>query len=204
MCRDRVRWTFFAALAAVMLAGCASRPPSNSENLCEIFKERSRWHRAAKTAEKRWKIPTPVMMAVMYKESSYVANARPPRSRLLWVIPWKRSSSAYGFAQATDAAWSDYLRDTRNRSADRDDFADAIDFVGWYLNRSHRHLNIARDDAHSLYLTYYAGMGGYARGTWRNNDWLKDAAARVDKRSSRYARQLAGCRGLDRRRRWFG
>ena len=143
------------------------------------------------------------MMAVMYKESSYVAKARPPRSRLLWVIPWKRSSSAYGFAQATDAAWSDYLRDTRNRSADRDDFADAIDFVGWYLNRSHRHLNIAADDANALYLTYYAGMGGYQRGTWRNNDWLKDAAARVDRRSTRYAGQLASCRGLDRRR-WFG
>ena len=204
MCRDSVRWTFFAALAAVMLAGCASRPPSNAENLCEIFKERSRWYRSANTAEKRWKIPTSVMMAVMYKESSYVANARPPRSRLLRVIPWKHSSSAYGFAQATDAAWSDYLRDTGNRSAERDDFADAIDFVGWYLNRSHRHLNIARDDAHSLYLTYYAGMGGYERGTWRNNDWLKGAAARVDKRSSRYERQLASCRGLDRRRWWFG
>ncbi|MDE0037497.1 MAG: transglycosylase SLT domain-containing protein [Gammaproteobacteria bacterium] len=204
MCRESARWTVVAALAVAVLAGCASRPPSNSENLCEIFKERSRWHRAAQTAEKRWRIPASVMMAVMYKESSYVANARPPRSRLLRVIPWKRSSSAYGFAQATDAAWADYLRDTGNRSADRDDFADAIDFVGWYLNRSHRHLNIARDDAHSLYLTYYGGLGGYQRGTWRNNDWLKDAAARVDKRSSRYERQLASCRGLDRRRWWFG
>ena len=204
MRRECVRCTLVAALAAAMLAGCASRPPSNSENLCEIFKERPRWHRAAKTAEKRWKIPAPVMMAVMYKESSYVANARPPRSRLLWVIPWKRSSSAYGFAQATDAAWSDYVRGTGNRSADRDDFADAVDFVGWYLNRSHRHLRIARDDARALYLTYYAGMGGYQRGTWRNNGWLKDAAARVDRRSSRYAGQLANCRGLDRRRWWFG
>ncbi|MCY3841700.1 MAG: transglycosylase SLT domain-containing protein [Gammaproteobacteria bacterium] len=204
MRRESVRWTFVAVLAAAMLAGCASRPPSNSENLCEIFKERTRWYRAAKTAEKRWQIPTPVMMAVMYKESSYVANARPPRSRLLWIIPWKRSSSAYGFAQATDAAWSDYLRDTGNRSRDRDDFADAIDFVGWYLNRSHRRLHIAADDAHALYLTYYAGMGGYERGTWRNNDWLKNAAARVANRSSRYARQLSSCRGLDRRRWWFG
>ena len=117
----------------------------------------------------------------MYKESSYVSNARPPRGRLLWVIPWKRSSTAYGFAQATDDAWSDYLRDTGNRFADRDDFADAVDFVGWYLNRSHRHLNIAADDARRLYLSYYAGLGGYRRGTWRNNDWLKDAAVRVAK-----------------------
>ena len=91
-----------------------------------------------------------------------------------------------------------------NRAAHRDDFADAIDFVGWYLNRSHRHLDIAPDDAHSLYLTYYAGLGGYRRGTWRNNSWLKDAAARVDRRSSRYERQLQRCPRLDRRRWWFG
>lgn len=202
--RRSVRASIIAMLASVVLGGCASAPPANTEDLCRIFKERPRWHRAAKTAEQRWQMPIPVMMAVMHKESSYVARARPPRGRLLWVIPWKRPSSAYGFAQATDAAWSDYVRDTGRRSSDRDDFADAIDFVGWYLGRSHRHLNIPRADARSLYLSYYAGLGGYRRGTWRNNDWLKDAAARVGERSNRYQRQLERCRGLDRRRWWFG
>ena len=196
---DRVLGVAFALLALAMLAGCASRPLSNTEDLCKVFKERPRWYRDSVASEKRWRIPTPVMMAVVNKESSFVAKARPPRGRLLWVIPGKRSSSAYGFAQATDEAWSDYLRETRSRFADRDDFGDAIDFVGWYLNRSHRHLNIAADDARTLYLTYYAGMGGYQRGTWRNNAWLKDAAARVAARADRYERQLANCRGLGRR-----
>ena len=197
---DRVLGVPFTLLLALaMLAGCTARPLSNTEDLCKVFKERPRWYRDSVAAEKRWRIPTPVMMAVVNKESSFVAKARPPRGRLLWVIPGKRSSSAYGFAQATDEAWSDYLRETRNRFADRDDFGDAIDFVGWYLNRSHRHLNIAADDARTLYLTYYAGMGGYQRGTWRNNEWLKDAAARVAARAGRYERQLAGCRGLGRR-----
>ena len=198
----RRRLVVVAALALALLAGCASGPPTSSEDLCKIFKERPRWYRAAAAAEKRWRIPTPVMMAVVYKESSYVAKARPPRGRLLWIIPRKRTSSAYGFAQATDAAWSDYQRETGNRSSDRDDFADAIDFVGWYLNRSHRHLGIAPADARNLYLTYYVGMGGYSRGTWRNNEWLKDAASRVAKRASRYEVQLGACRGLDRRRWW--
>ena len=196
-------WTGAVILAGVLSAGCTSGPPSNADDLCMIFKERPGWYRGAKAAAKRWEIPAPVMMAVMYKESSYVANARPPRGRLLWVIPWKRSSTAYGFAQATDDAWSDYLRDTGNRFADRDDFADAVDFVGWYLNRSHRHLNIAADDARRLYLSYYAGLGGYRRGTWRNNDWLKGAAVRVGKRSARYRRQLERCSGLDDRGWWF-
>ena len=183
-------------------AGCAS-VPSNPENLCAIFKERKSWHRAAHAAERQWRIPMPVMMAVMYKESSYVHDARPPRTRLLWVIPWRRESSAYGFAQATDAAWQDYTRATGNRRGDRDDFGDAVDFVGWYLNRAHRQAGISTTDARSLYLAYYSGVGGYQRGTWRNNAWLKRAAGSVATRSSRYSRQLASCK-LNRRWWWFG
>ena len=192
-----------AAVSLLALAaGCAS-VPSNPENLCAIFKERKSWHRSARTAERQWRVPMPVMMAVMYKESSYVHDARPPRTRLLWVIPWRRESSAYGFAQATDAAWQDYTRATGNRRGDRDDFGDAVDFVGWYLNRAHRQAGISTTDARSLYLAYYAGVGGYQRGTWRNNAWLKRAAGTVAARSDRYARQLANCK-LKRRWWWFG
>ncbi len=192
-----------AVLAAMLLAGCLSAPPANPDNLCAIFKERTKWHREAKKAQRRWDIPMPVMMAVMHKESSYVANAKPPRTKLMGVIPWKRESSAYGFAQATDAAWKDYLRDTRNRGAERDDFGDAVDFVGWYLNRAHRTAGISANDARSLYLAYYSGIGGYQRGTWRNNAWLKGAAGRVAARSSQYSGQLANCK-LKRRWWWFG
>lgn len=185
-----------------LLGGCASTPPSNPDNLCAIFKERPKWHRAAKKAESRWKIHSSVMMAVMHKESSYRSDAKPPRTKLLWVIPWKRESSAFGFAQATDAAWKDYLRATGNRFAQRDSFDDAVDFVGWYLNNAHRQAGIRATDAHRLYLAYYSGIGGYKRGTWKNNAWLKGAAAKVATRSSRYAGQLANCRL--KRRGWFG
>lgn len=197
---DSAVWirTTVLCLAAALLAGCVSRPPTNPGDLCAIFKERPRWYRAAEEAEERWKIPTSVMMAVMHKESSYIATARPPRGRLLGIIPWKRTSTAYGFAQATDDAWSDYLRDTGHRYASRDIFSDAVDFVGWYLNRSHRHASIPVDDARNLYLTYYAGLGGYTRGTWKNNEWLKGAAARVGNRHRAYAGQLRNCSGLKR------
>ena len=191
----RISSATVAALAATMLfaVGCASGPPSNPDNLCAIFKERPKWQRAAKKAERRWGIATPVMMAVMYKESSYQKDAKPPRTKLLRVIPWKRESSAYGFAQATDAAWKDYLAATSNRFADRDDFADAVDFVGWYLDRVHRQAGVAASNARHLYLAYYSGVGGYRRGTWKNNAWLKGAADKVSARSSRYAQQLRGC-----------
>ena len=193
-------WRSLAALAlASLTAACASSPPSNPDNLCAIFKERPKWHRAAKKAERRWRIPAPVMMAVMYKESSFNAKAKPPRTKLLKVVPWKRQSSAYGFAQATNATWKEYVADTGNRFADRDDFKDAVDFVGWYLNTAHRRANIPVNDAHGLYISYYAGIGGYQRGTWKSNAWLKGAAGRVAARSSRYTGQLAKCR-LKRRR----
>ena len=186
---------------ASLAAGCASSPPSNPDNLCAIFKENPKWYRAAKKAEGRWRTGIPVMMAVMHKESSYDAKAKPPRTKLLWVIPWKRESSAYGFAQATKAAWKDYVGDTGNRFADRDNFGDAVDFVGWYLNTAHRRAGIPLNDARSLYISYYAGIGGYQRGSWKSNAWLKDAAGRVSARTNRYAGQLSKCR---LKRRWFG
>ena len=189
------RFVAIAALVAVLVAtGCASAPPKNPDNLCAVFKERPKWHRAAVKAERRWGVSAPVMMAVMHKESSYIHDAKPPRRKLLRIIPLGRESSAYGFAQATDAAWKDYLKDTGNRFAERDEFKDAVDFVGWYLHRAHRQAGIARTDARGLYLAYYAGVGGYQRGTWKNNAWLKGAAAKVAARSSRYAGQMRGCR----------
>ena len=181
--------------AALLLGGCASAPPTNPDNLCSVFQERPRWHRAARDAERRWGAPIAVMMAVMFKESSYRHNAKPPRKKFMGIPRIARESSAYGFAQATDPAWRDYLRGTGNRGAKRDKFADAVDFVGWYIATAHRRAGISKVDARAQYLAYYSGIGGYQRGVWRNNAWLKDAAARVARRSDLYARQLGDCAG---------
>ena len=45
-------------------------------------------------SEKRWKIPPYVLMSIVYQESSYKGDAKPDREKLLWVIPWKRKSTA--------------------------------------------------------------------------------------------------------------
>ena len=94
--------------------------------------------------EREWGLPIPVGMAFVHRESSYVADAKPPRGRLLWVIPWRRPSSAYGYAQATDEAWSDYRKATSRWMVDRDDFSDALDFIGWYNDRSARTLRLSK------------------------------------------------------------
>uniref|UniRef100_UPI00248E3794 transglycosylase SLT domain-containing protein n=1 Tax=Parendozoicomonas sp. Alg238-R29 TaxID=2993446 RepID=UPI00248E3794 len=121
---------------ALGLVGCASTtPPRKPHNLCAVFKEKPSWHRAAKKASKRWGTPVQVMMAIMYQESSYRHDVRPPRPWFLF-IPLPRNSSAYGYAQAQDGTWDMYLREVAPWFADRDDFEDAIDFIGWYTYKS--------------------------------------------------------------------
>lgn len=183
-----------AVLTVVFLTGGCASTPSNAADVCSIFREKPGWYRGALKAEQRWNISIPVMMAFTYKESSFVHNARPPRTKLLFVIPWRRPSSAYGFAQATNETWSDYQRATGRRGADRNDFGDAIDFVGWYLDRAHRHLGISRRDAKRLYLSYHEGLSGYRSGRWKRNAWLQGAADRVATNAARYDRQLSSCR----------
>ncbi len=192
-CKNMKRAAALTALsAALLLAGCAATPPSKPEDICSVLQEKSGWHRAARRAGKRWNVEMPIMLAFMHKESSFIHNARPPRKRFLG-IPTRRPSSAFGYAQATDETWSDYQRATGHWRADRDDFGDAIDFVGWYIDRAHRQLNIPKDDARNLYLAYHDGLSGYRSGHWRNNNWLKGAADRVVATSGRFRTQLASC-----------
>jgi hypothetical protein len=90
------------ALAFLALAGCATAPPRDIDDLCRIFAEQPGWRRAAERAESRWGTKVPVAMAFVRHESSFRADAKPPRTRILGLIPWTRPSSAYGYAQATD------------------------------------------------------------------------------------------------------
>lgn len=182
------------AIAALAITGCATTPPSQPNNLCAIFREKDGWFNAALASYERWGAPIPVMMAIIYQESAFRADAAPPRTHLFWVIPWTRVSSAYGYTQALDSTWAWYVEETGNFGAERDDFADAIDFVGWYIDTSHDMLGIAKADAFSQYLAYHEGQGGYRRGSYRGKHWLLETARRVDARAARYARQLRTCR----------
>jgi hypothetical protein len=185
-----------AALALTWLlaaTGCATSKPENVENICAIFEEKKSWYKAAKKSEERWGTPTHVQMAIIRQESSFDFNARPPRSKLLGVIPWKRPSDAYGYAQALESTWDWYRKDTGRRSADRDDFDDAIDFVGWYTDKSQKAAGISKWDPYNQYLAYHEGQGGWKKGTYRRKAWLKDTARRVDYRAKEWGAQLSRC-----------
>ncbi|TVS11135.1 MAG: hypothetical protein EA419_08975 [Wenzhouxiangella sp.] len=190
-------------LAALVLSGCATRPPQQQDNICSIFREQPRWYDHAHASEQRWGTPIAVQMAFVQQESSFRARARPERNRILGIIPGRRPSSARGYAQAQDPAWQDYQKATRQRRASRSNMADALDFIGWYNDVSHRRLGLAKDDAYHLYLAYHDGHTGFQRGGWRNNRQLQGIASRVDQRAMNYSRQLPACESKLRCRRWY-
>ena len=177
----------------LILAGCTTTPPKNAESICAIFAEKDDWYDEARASFKKWGTPIPHLMAIVYQESSYRAKIRPPRKRILGFIPGPRPSSAYGYSQATDPTWDEYRRSTGNRGADRDDWEDTMDFVGWYNQRSYRRNAIAKHDVYRQYLAYHEGHGGYARGSYRSKKWLQSVARRVEGRAKRYASQLQHC-----------
>jgi len=140
----------------------------------------------------RWGVPIPIQMAIINQESNFVDGARPARIRFLGIPLW-RTSSAYGYGQAKDETWQWYQAKTGNDGAERDDFTDAADFVGWYLQQSTLKLSIPKTDVYHHYLAYHEGPAGFQRGTWREKAWLQAAARRVEATAGRYRRQLEVC-----------
>ena len=181
-------------MLACALTACASLPNSATENLCSVFNAKRGWHKSAKAMQAKWNIPLHVPMAMMYHESKFRKKAKPPRRYLIGVIPWKRRSSAYGYAQAIDGTWASYKRDTLNKGASRTNFDDAIDFMGWYIDKSHRINGISKQDAYRQYLAYHEGWTGYKQRSYQQKQWLIQVASRVDELSDRYEAQYAGCK----------
>lgn len=191
----------------LLLAGCAARVPSHPENMCTIFEEFPDWYTATKATQEKWGVPVSVQMAIMYHESAFKKEARPPRRTILGIFPGSRPTTAYSYAQVVDGSWDDYRKSTGRWSAKRDDFADAADFVGWYCYQSRRKLGISYDDAYGQYLAYHEGWGGYARGTYNSQAWLIRYSQRVQSRATLYDFQLGQCQtALDGKSKssWFG
>ena len=188
---------------ALVLGGCTTSQPRDVEDICAIFKEKDDWYDDAADASDEWGSPIAVMMAIMYQESRFEAKAKPPRKKILGFIPGPRPSSAYGYSQAKKSTWKDYKRSAGRYGSDRDDFADAIDFVGWYNYQSYKRSGISRKDTYRLYLAYHEGHGGYNRGSYRKKKWLMDVARKVERKAGTYQQQLTGCEKQLKRGGWF-
>lgn len=182
----------------LLAASCATThlPPRNIDDACALFAERGGWYADARAASARWDVPLPVLLSIIYHESSFRAEARPPRTWRLGFIPGPRRSSAYGYSQALDGTWGDYLAATGQRTAKRNRFGDAVDFVGWYVNETHRRNRIAKSDVYNQYLAYHEGHRGFARRTYQQKPWLMQRAQQARQQADRYRAQLHRCEPL--------
>ncbi|MFT7404473.1 transglycosylase SLT domain-containing protein [Zhongshania sp.] len=183
----------WVVLLLLSVTACTTSPPRNPGDVCAIFREKGGWYGDAKDASKKWNSPIPIMMAIMHQESSFVADAKPPKKYWLGFIPAGRMSDAYGYPQAKDGTWDWYIDKSGNWGADRDDFADAIDFIAWYNNTSGKINGISNTDAYSLYMAYHEGHGGFKKRSFDNKPWLKRVAAKVSARAATYGGQLNRC-----------
>lgn len=183
-------------ILALILAACSGgrgEPPSKLDNACVMLKEKKRWARDLNRVEKRWGVPQEVILATIYHESRFVANARTPYRFALGVIPMGRQSSAFGYPQAIDSTWEWYKRSTGKNRAKRNRFHDAVDFMGWYMDKTEEKTGVSKRDAYNQYLAYHQGHSGYKRGSYRNQKWLLGVASNVQARANMYAVQLNSC-----------
>ena len=187
-----------------LLTACATEPPRQQEDACAILKDNRDWYSAMRKSAKRWGAPMGLQMAIIRQESSFRHDAKPPRGerRMLGLLPGKRPSSAYGYAQALDTTWNEYKQKTGRGGASRNDFKDAVDFIGWYVNRTGRMTGIGQFNYRGHYLAYHEGPGGFSRGSWRSKQWLINVANKVHADADRYEKQIMSCR-KDLKKRWL-
>ena len=190
------------AMSVALTAGCATSPPKQQDDLCAIFDQHPEWYDAAKESQDRWGTPPHILMAFVKQESAFRDDARPPRDWFLFIPLW-RKSSAKGYAQAQDEAWEQYKDEVGGFMKSRSDMEDALDFIGWYNQKSSRQLGISKWDPKRLYLAYHEGHGGYARGSYRSKPDLLRTADRVDRQAKEYGAQLRRCEKRFRCRHWY-
>ena len=183
-------------LATLVACSGGEKPPSTTIDACRIRSERPHWFKAMERTQAKYGVPVSVQLATIARESSFRHDARPTKTVGSW--PFRRTvnrSSAYGYAQAIDGTWDGYVKATGRRRADRTDFADASDFIGWYMSSNARVNGVATNDAYNQYLAYHEGKAGFARGSYRNKAWLPAVARDVEAWATRYELQLQSCGG---------
>ena len=187
---------------ACVMTGCTSGPPKRQHDICSVFEQNPNWYDYARQSQKTWGIPKHILMAFVRHESSYQENAKTPYEWFLF-IPLGRKSSATGYAQAKNPVWKEYKEERGGLFKSRGDMEDALDFIGWYNNKSHKQLGISKWDPKNLYLAYHEGRGGYQRGSYKKKPEIVKVAGRVARTASDYGAQLKKCEEQYKCRKWY-
>ena len=127
----------------ISLLSCSSIPKNTSDS-CSIFDEKYFWYKHTKKVEKKWGTPIYIQLAIIKMESDFDWLAKPGRTKIFKVIPYKRLSSSFGYSQAIKGTWEQYKKETGNKLASRVRFKDSVDFIGWYTNKTETILKISK------------------------------------------------------------
>ena len=184
----------------LFLASCSSFP-KYPQNVCKIFGQNYLWYKSAKKSSETYGAPIYIILAIVNKESGFKRWARPPRSKLFKIIPYKRPSSSLGYSQAVKKTWELYKTETNSPLALRTRFKDSVMFIGWYMRKTNKINKVSMDDVFSQYLNFYLGWGNYAKKTYKTDKNAIIYAKIVQKQSKIYKGQLRECqKSLDRKK----
>ena len=173
------------------ISSCTSIP-KNTLNVCNIFSEKYFWYKFAKNTERKWGAPIELQMAIIKKESGFDWLAKPERTKIFKIIPWKRPSSAFGYSQAVIGTWDMYKKSTGNTLASRVLFKDSSDFIGWYVNQTYKRLRIRKKNYFRQYLAYHEGWKNYKHYNKKSN--VVGYAKQVSIQAKKYRSQLNRCK----------
>ena len=184
----------------ISLLSCSSIPKNTSDS-CSIFDEKYFWYKHTKKVEKKWGTPIYIQLAIIKMESDFDWLAKPGRTKIFKVIPYKRLSSSFGYSQAIKGTWEQYKKETGNKLASRVRFKDSVDFIGWYTNKTEKILKISKKDAFRQYLAYHEGWGNYKY--YKKNKKVIKLAKKVEKQSNIYKNQLNKCKNILSRKKFI-
>jgi len=185
---------FVIILGISLINGCSYVVPKQAhKDACALYAFDDDWKEAAEDSAQKWGTPPHILLAFVKQESGFQKDVRPPRDYFLGVVPLPRRSSAYGYSQAQDPVWNEYIDENNRVLASRENIHDALDFIGWYNYKSYKRNGISRTDAYNLYLAYHEGNGGFARKTYLKKPWLINVANKVVRYSNEYKSQLNRC-----------
>ena len=181
-------------LTIIIFVTSCSSIPKYPQNACKIFGENYLWYKSIKKSSDTYNAPIHIILAFVNKESGFNRWAKPKRTKLFKVIPYKRPSSSFGYSQAVNKTWELYKIETDSPLALRSRFKDSVMFIGWYISKTHKINKVPLNDPYRQYLNYYLGWGSYAKKKYKTDKNSIIFAKKVEKQSKIYKNQLQECK----------
>ena len=181
-------------LILFLFVNSCSSIPKYPANACKIFGERYLWYKHTKKSSEVYGAPMHIILAFVNKESGFNRWAKPKRTKLFKIVPYKRPSSSFGYSQAVNKTWDQYKKETNNPLALRSRFKDSVLFIGWYINKTNKINKVPLNDPYRQYLNYYLGWGNYSKKVYKTDKKAIIFAKKVEQQSKIYKNQLKECK----------